>query len=84
MTDHEKRLVLRGMSIARGLLFNNPCTHHAVIKEYQRMFADVWSIDEGDAIHRDEFEQLVAELNDAIATKYPDTVNRAGHTWRRQ
>ena len=48
------------------------------------MFADVWSIDEGDAIHRDEFEQLVVELNDAIATKYPDTVNRAGHTWRRQ
>jgi hypothetical protein len=84
VTDHEKPFVIRGMSIARGLLFNTPCTHHAVIKEYQRMLADVWSIDDGDAIHRDEFEQLVEELNETIATKYPDAVNRAGHTWRRQ
>ncbi len=84
MTDHEKRLVLRGMSVARGLLFDTSCTHHAVIKAYQRMLADVCSIDEGDAIHRDEVEQLMAELNDAIATKYPDAINRAGHTWRRQ
>ncbi len=84
MTDHEKRLVLRVMSVARGLLFNSPCTHHTVIKEYQRMLADVWSIDAGDAIHRDEFEELVEEINEAIATKYPDAVNCAGHTWRRQ
>ena len=56
MTDPERRLVLRGMSIARGLLFNTSCTHHAVIKAYQCMLADVWSIDEADAIHRDEFE----------------------------
>lgn len=32
MTDHERRLVLRGMSIARGLLINTPCTHHGLIK----------------------------------------------------
>jgi len=37
MTEHEHRLVLRGMSIARGLLINTSCTHHGLIKEYQKV-----------------------------------------------
>jgi hypothetical protein len=82
MTDREKRLLLRGMSIARGLLLSSQCTHHAIIKSYQHMLADAWGIDDGDAGHRDEFKQLVDEMNDAIAAKYPDAINRSGHKWR--
>jgi hypothetical protein len=32
MTNHEKGLVIRGMSIAHHLLFNTPVPIHAVIK----------------------------------------------------
>jgi hypothetical protein len=82
MTDHERRLVLRGMSVARGLLVNTPCTHHALIKEYQKVLADAWNIDDGSPLHRAEFEQLVAEFNEAIATKHPDWVTPDGRPWR--
>ncbi len=40
MTEHEHRLVFRGMSIARGLLINTSCTHHGLIKEYQNALAE--------------------------------------------
>jgi hypothetical protein len=75
MTDHERRLVLRGMSIARGLLVNTPCTHHGLIKEYQKLLADAWNIDDGSPEHRLEFKQLVAEMNEAIAANHPDAIN---------
>ncbi len=35
------------------------------------MLADVWSINEGDAIHRDEFEQLVAETQRRDCNQIP-------------
>ena len=78
MTDHERRLVLRGMSVARGLLVTTPCTHQAMIKEYQKVLADAWNIDESSPLHRAEFEQLVAELDEAIAAKHPDWVTPNG------
>ena len=50
MTDHERRLVLRGMSIARGLLRNTQCTHVDAGAAHQRDYrsddasepADLW------------------------------------------
>lgn len=72
MTDDERRLVLRGMSIARGLLINTPCTHHGLIKEYQKALAEVWKIDDGSPEHQAEFKRLVAEMNDAIAATFRD------------
>ncbi len=83
MTDHERRLVLRGMSIARGLLRNTQCTHDSIVRAYQESLADAWNLnDEGNAIYREEFKQLVVEINAAIAAKHPDATplgaNRKG------
>jgi hypothetical protein len=80
MTDHERRLVLRGMSIARGLLKNTDCTHQSIVRAYQQALADAWNLnDEGSPIYREEFEQLVAEMNAAIAAKHPDAVRLSGN-----
>ena len=75
MTDHDKRLLIRGMSIASGLLINAQCTHRGVITAYQRTLAEAWGIDDGDTVHREEFKQLVEELNEAIAAPDPDTIH---------
>lgn len=75
MTEHERRLVLRGMSIAHGLLINTPCTHHGLIKEYQKALAEAWKIDEGSPERQAEFKRLVAEMNEAIAATFPDAAN---------
>ena len=83
MTDHERRLVLRGISIARGLLKNTQCTHDSIVRAYRESLADAWNLnDEGNAIYREEFKQLVLEINAAIAAKNPDAIrlgaNRKG------
>jgi hypothetical protein len=75
MTDQERRLVLRGMSVARGLLINTPCTHHGLIKEYQKALGEAWKIDDGSPDHQAEFKRLAAEMNDAIAATFPDAAN---------
>jgi hypothetical protein len=75
MTEHERRLVLRGVSIARGLLINTPCTHHGLIKEYQKALAEAWKIDDSGPERQAEFKRLVAEMNEAIAATYPDAAN---------
>jgi hypothetical protein len=76
LTDHNKRLLLRGMSIANGLLFNAQC----IITEYQRTLAEAWSIDDCNLVHREEFNQLVEEINEAVAAKYPDPINPGAAT----
>ena len=63
MTDNERRIFLRGMSIASGLLISSQCTHCGAISAYQKALADASGIDENDAIHLEEFKQLVEELN---------------------
>jgi hypothetical protein len=78
MTDHERRILIRGMSIASGLLINAQCTHRGVITAYQKTLAEAWGIDDGDAIYREEFKQLVEELNEAIAATDPDAINPGG------
>ena len=83
MTDYERRLVLRGMSIARGLLKNTDCTHQSIVRAYQQALADAWNLnDEGSPVYREEFKQLVVEINAAIAAKNPDAIplgtNRKG------
>jgi hypothetical protein len=78
MIDHERRLLLRGMSVANGLLVNTSCTHRRVISEYQQILAEACGIDDGDTAHREEFKQLVSEMNQAIAAKYPDAVSVGG------
>jgi hypothetical protein len=75
MTDRERRIFIRGMSIAHGLLISAQCTHRGVIAAYQKALAEAWSIDDGGAVQREEFKQLVEELNEAIATTDPDTIN---------
>jgi hypothetical protein len=77
MTDHEKRLVLRGMSIARGILMDESRDPLDSLTAYQRLLADAWAID-GAVEHRAEFMALVEEINDAIATKHPDWRPRGG------
>jgi hypothetical protein len=75
MTDYERRLVLRGMSIARGLLKNTGFTHQSLVRAYQQALADAWNLnDEGSPTYREEFERLVAEINAAIAAKHPDAI----------
>jgi hypothetical protein len=78
MTDNEHRILLRGMSIASGLLISSQCTHRGAISVYQKALADVWGIDENDAVHREEFKQLVEELNEAIAANDPDAIKPGG------
>lgn len=78
MTDNERRIFLRGMSIASGLLISSQCTHRGVISAYQEALADVWGIDENDAVHREEFKQLVEELNEATAASDPDAIKPGG------
>ncbi len=78
MTDHERRILLRGMSIASGLLIKAQCTHPEVIIAYQRTLAEAWGIDPGAAIYREEFKQLVEELNETIAATDPAAINPGG------
>ena len=78
MTDNERRIFLRGMSIASGLLISSQCTHRGVISAYQKALADAWDIDDGDAVHREEFKRLVEELNEAIAASDPDALKPGG------
>jgi hypothetical protein len=78
MTDNERRILLRGMSIASGLLIGSQCTHREVISAYQKALSGAWGIDENDAIHREEFKQLVEELNEAIAASDPDAIKTGG------
>ena len=83
MTDHDKRLVLRGISIARGILITESCDHLDSLITYQRLLADAWAIDDGDVMNRAAFMALVEEINDAIAAKHPDWRPRAGRPPRR-
>ena len=78
MTDNERRIFLRGMSIASGLLISSQCTHRGVISVYQKALADAWGIDENDAVHREEFKQLVEELNEVIAASDPGAIKPGG------
>ena len=66
MTDHDKRLLIRGMSIASGLLINAQCQHRGVITAYQKALAEAWGIDDGDVAHRAEFMLMVEELNETM------------------
>ena len=70
MTDHDKRLVLRGLSIARGILITESCDHLETLTTYQRLLAVAWAIDDGAVMHRAEFMALVEEINDAVAAKH--------------
>jgi hypothetical protein len=66
------------MSIASGLLISSQCTHRGVIIAYQRTLAEAWGIDDGDTVHREEFKQLVEELNEANAASDPDAIKPDG------
>ena len=47
----------------------------SIVRAYQESLADAWNLnDEGNAIYREEFKQLVLEVNAAIAAKNPDAV----------
>jgi hypothetical protein len=78
MTDNERRIFLRGMSIASGLLISSQCTHRGAISAYQKALYEAWGIDENDAVHREEFKQLVEEVNEAIAASDPDAIKPGG------
>ncbi len=44
MTDQDKRLLVRGMSIASGLLINAQCPHRGVITAYQKALAGLGAL----------------------------------------
>jgi len=71
MTDHDKRMLIRGMSLASGLLMNAGCTHRNIISGYQKALAGAWDIDEGDIAHREEFMAIADEIGDMLAAKFP-------------
>ena len=86
MTDHEKRLFLRGMAAARGVLkrINCPERWQAPILGYQEVLADAWELDVSDLASEKErmsFEMLLADINDAVAAKHPSWTNEAGQKW---
>jgi hypothetical protein len=81
MSEHERRLVLRGMSLARGILKNTNCDHHVVVRNYQEQLAVAWDL-QPTPTEEAEFVALVKEINDAIAQIYPDWINRDGQKWR--
>jgi hypothetical protein len=74
MTDHERRLVLSTMRIAASVLIAGGCDHNAVLPAYQNTLAEAWGIDDSAPERLHEFQQLVHEINAAIAAKYPDTI----------
>jgi uncharacterized coiled-coil protein SlyX len=74
MTDHERRIVLRGMSVASGLLVATDCTHRDLITAYQKTLAEAWDIDENDPEHLREFKEMLRDVTAAIAAKYPEAV----------
>jgi len=79
MTEQEKRMLIRGMSIASGLLMNAGCTHRSIISTYQKALAEAWEIDEGDTAHREEFMQIADEIGDTIAAKFPNGLLRGAN-----
>jgi hypothetical protein len=78
MTDHERCILIGGMSIAGGPLINSQCTYRGVITAYQKTLAEAWGIDNGGAFHREEFKPVVEELNEAIAATDDDAINQGG------
>jgi hypothetical protein len=63
------------LSIARGLLINVACDHRDIVLEVQRALAEAWKIDDGDVMRREEFKELVVEINEAVALTHPDWVS---------
>jgi hypothetical protein len=74
MTDHERRIVLSTMRIAASVLIAGGCDHHTVLPAYRTTLAEAWGIDDSTPERVQEFEQLVHEINAAIAAKYPDII----------
>jgi hypothetical protein len=74
MTDHERRIVLSTMRIAASVMVAGGCDHNAVLPAYGTTLAEAWGIDDSTAERLEEFQQLVHEINAAIAAKYPDTI----------
>jgi hypothetical protein len=75
LTERDKRFLLRGMSLARGVLKNTSCTHHELVRNYQDMIADGWEF-EFTAEETEEFKATLDAVNAAIAAKYPDARSR--------
>jgi len=75
LTERDKRFLLRGMSLARGVLKNTPCTHHEVVRDYQDMIAESWAMGPT-ADETEEFKATLDAVKAAIAAKYPDARSR--------
>jgi hypothetical protein len=87
MTDREKRLVIRTLSMARGLLENFGCPnrYRDALLRYQCDLAAGWEMSEVDT-QNDEPErtELIAEVNQAILRIDPNARQRGGPSWRRR
>lgn len=79
LTERDKRMLIRGMSLARSILKNGG-TSEAILT-YQEQMADAWNLPVG-AFEADEFRTIVEQINDAIALKHPDWTNRDGKPWK--
>ncbi len=88
MTDHEKRLLLQGMSLARGVLKRIACPErwHIPIRNYQNVLADAWDLDVSQTStdrERAEFDALLCAVNDAVGAKHQDWTDEDGRKWRK-
>ena len=74
MTDHEHRIVLSTMRIAASVMTKGGCDHDTLLPAYRMTLAEAWGIDDSAPERLQEFQQLVHDINAAIAAKYPDLI----------
>jgi hypothetical protein len=77
MSDHEHRIVLSTMRIAASVMIAGGCDHYALLPAYRTTLAEAWGIDDSAPERLQEFQQLVHDINAAIAAKYPDMIKPA-------
>jgi hypothetical protein len=93
LTQREKRILLAGMSMARGVIgrLEPDCKHQIAVRIYQEQLAKVWDISReelfGDlrgGIHSPspEFREWINQINRDTAAKYPNATNADGERYR--
>jgi hypothetical protein len=85
LSERDMRMVLRGMSIARGILKNTPCDHHTVVRDYQEVLGEAWQLPHGadvEIVEKAEFRALLDQMGAAVYQLHPDWIMRDGSRYR--
>jgi hypothetical protein len=85
MTQREKRLVIRSLSLANGLLaaYDCPTQWREILLQYQWALVQAWGQTADSRIDQAERAELLAAVNDAISQLYPDARTIDGKPWQR-